>query len=186
VSGALFLTVAMPSGRGAAMGAAGLLGVAAALVVVRSAAGRRMAAALRSRVPRLAPLVDVATGVRPTHAARWGLAYGLTWILLGGAFALFVIAFYPDAGSHLRYVAGTVAVSYLGGYMAFFAPAGIGVREGLMGVLLADIMPAPAALVISLASRLWFTAVELLPLLTIPLLRERERAPERKPIPETP
>lgn len=186
LSGALFLAIAMPTGRGAVAAAAGLLGVIAALFVTRSAPGRRLAAALRARVPRLGTVLDLATGVQPRHAARWGLAYGLTWVLLGGAFVLFVISFYPDAGSHPRYVAGTVAASYLGGYIAVFAPAGIGVREGLMGVLLADVMPAPAALVVSLASRLWFTAIELLPLLALPLLRGRETAPDRNPIPETP
>lgn len=186
LSGALFLAIAMPTGRGAVAAAVGLLGALAALFVVRSAPGRRLSAALRARVPRLAPALDLAAGVQPLHAVRWAVAYALTWVLLGGAFVLFVISFYPDAGGHLRYVAGTVAASYLGGYIAVFAPAGIGVREGLMGVLLADVMPAPAALVVSLASRLWFTAVELLPLLALPLLRGRETAPERNPIPETP
>ncbi|MFO7260060.1 MAG: hypothetical protein DIU52_002825 [bacterium] len=186
VSGAVFLAVAMPTGRGAVAGVAALLGVIASLWLLRCAAGQRLAEALRARVPRLGTVVDLVTGVRPGHAARWGVAYGLTWILLGGAFVLFVISFYPDAGGHLRYVAGTVAASYLGGYIAVFAPAGIGVREGLMGVLLADVMPAPAALVVSLASRLWFTAVELLPLLALPALRGHEGAPERNPIPGTP
>ncbi len=186
LSGALFLAIAMPTGRGAAAAAAGLLGALAALFIVRSAPGRRLAATLRTRVPRLGTALDLATGVRPRHAARWGLAYALTWVLLGGAFVLFVTSFYPDAGSHPRYVAGTVAASYLGGYIAVFAPAGIGVREGLMGVLLADVMPAPAALVVSLASRVWFTAVELLPLLALPLLRGRDAAHKRNPIPETP
>ena len=50
----------------------------------------------------------------------------------------------------------------------------------------ADVMPAPAALVVSLASRVWFTAVELLPLLALPLLRGRDAAHKRNPIPETP
>lgn len=187
ISGALLLAVAMPTGRGVAAAVAGLLGALAALFVARSAPGRRLAAAIRTRVPRLGPALDLATNVRARHAARWGLAYALTWVLLGGAFVLFVASFYPDAGSHPRYVAGTVAASYLGGYIAVFAPAGIGVREGLMGVLLADVMPAPAALVVSLASRLWFTAVELLPLLALPLLRGGEKAAaERNPIPEAP
>jgi hypothetical protein len=39
-----------------------------------------------------------------------------------------------------------------------------------MTVLLSEVMPAPAALVIAVASRLWFTAAELLPLAAVPLL----------------
>jgi hypothetical protein len=68
-----------------------------------------------------------------------------------------------------------MAASYLGGYLAIFAPAGAGVREGVMGLLLTQVAPPPAAIVIAVASRIWFTATELIVLLVIPFLR---RPPE--------
>jgi hypothetical protein len=186
VTGAVFLAIVLPTGRAAAAAASGAGAALGALLVARSQAGKRLASTLRNRLPRLAPLVDLAGRIRPAAAARWALAYGLTWVVLGGAFILFVRSFEPGAAAHGRYVAGAVAASYLGGYIALFAPAGIGVREGVMGVLLAQVMPAPAAVVVALASRVWFTAVELLPLLALPLLRDRTAAPRRNPMPEAP
>ena len=187
LTGAIFLAIVLPMGRAAAAAGAGVGLVLGALLLARSRAGKRLANALRSRLPRLAPVVDLTGRIRPAVAARWGLAYGLTWVALGCAFILFVRSFEPSAAAHTRYVAGTIAASYLGGYIALFAPAGIGVREGVMGVLLAQVMPAPAAVVVALASRLWFTAVELLPLLALPLLRDRAAAPRHNPmLPEAP
>jgi uncharacterized membrane protein YbhN (UPF0104 family) len=40
-------------------------------------------------------------------------------------------------------------------------PAGVGVREGTMTVLLAVMMPHPTAAVIAIAARLWVTVLEL-------------------------
>jgi len=187
VTGAVFLAIVLPTGRAAAAAAAGVGVALGSLLLARSRAGERVASALRNRLPRLAPVVDLAARIRPAAAARWGLAYGLTWVVLGCAFILFVRSFEPNAAAHIRYVAGTIAASYLGGYIALFAPAGIGVREGVMGVLLAEVMPAPGAVVVALASRVWFTAVELLPLLALPLLRDRAAAPRQNPmLPEAP
>jgi uncharacterized membrane protein YbhN (UPF0104 family) len=93
----------------------------------------------------------------------------------GRSFALFVIAFTPEASQHYRQFAGTVAVSYLSGLL-LFTPAGIGVRELSMFALLTPLITAPAAVVVSAASRLWFTAAELLPLAVLPLLRDRTGA----------
>jgi hypothetical protein len=56
--------------------------------------------------------------------------------------------------------------------VAFFSFAGLGIREGVMLVLLGQVMPGPAALVISVLSRLWFTTAEVLPLALIPLTRD--------------
>jgi glycosyltransferase 2 family protein len=71
-----------------------------------------------------------------------------------------------------RYVGGTVAAAYLVGYLFVIVPAGIGVREGAMLLLLQQAMPqAGAAIVISVLSRVWFTAAELVPLALLPWLR---------------
>ena len=42
-----------------------------------------------------------------------------------------------------------------------FVPSGLGVREGVLIIMLAPIVSVQAAIVISLSSRLWFTATEL-------------------------
>jgi uncharacterized protein involved in cysteine biosynthesis len=108
--------------------------------------------------------------VTAQHALRWSIGYALTWLLLGVAFACFAIAFVPDAAGSARLLAGVIAASYLVGYIFIFAPAGIGVREFFMIMLLARVMPQGAALVVSVMSRIWFTAAELVPLVLVPAL----------------
>ena len=116
------------------------------------------------RVKRLQPAVDMIDRLEFADAAKWWIGYALSWIILGVAFVLFASAFISLNLHQQRYVAGTVSAAYLGGLLAFFSVAGLGVREAVMGSLLATVMPAPAALVVSVGSRIWFTVGELLPI----------------------
>lgn len=119
---------------------------------------------------RWSDVANTLRGVRPRQLAGWILAYGASWIVLGGAFTLFVMAFAHGAAVGMLQMTGTIAAAYLVGYAAVFAPAGIGVREGFLSLLLTQIMPAPAAAVVAVSSRLWFTAAELLLVAMLPLL----------------
>lgn len=119
---------------------------------------------------RLGAAFALADRVQPRHAAFWAAGYALSWVALGIAFALFVGSFYPPSLQASRYLAGTVAASYLIGYLLFVLPAGAGAREAAMFLLLQQIMPAAAALVISVLSRVWFTAAEIAPLALLPFL----------------
>lgn len=158
-SAALWMLVATPLGHGVRRRAARLLG---------PAGGARATAAFQ-----------LADRVRPADAALWGAGYALSWVALGIAFVLFAGSFHPAADAAPRYVAGTVAAAYLMGYLFVIVPAGLGVREGAMLVLLQRIMPEPgAALVVGVLSRLWFTAAELVPLAVLPWLRRRPAAEE--------
>jgi glycosyltransferase 2 family protein len=149
----LWLLVATPLGHGFRSWLGGILG---------QRAGERLAAAF-----------SLADRVRPADAARWAFGYFATWVALGSAFALFVVAFEPAAAATPRFLAGTVAAAYLIGYLAVFAPAGLGIREVAMLLLLQQVLPAPGlALVVSVMSRIWFTAAELVPLALLPLLRQ--------------
>jgi hypothetical protein len=93
---------------------------------------------------------------------------------------MFVSAFVPSALTALRHLAGTIAASYLWGYVMVIAPAGLGVRELAMSGLLAQIpgFPAVAAVVVPVASRLWFTLAELVPLAIIPVLPQQHATSE--------
>jgi len=121
--------------------------------------------------PRLSGVFDLAERVRPRHAALWAAAYGATWIVLGIAFAIFTAAFVPAALGQTRQLGATVAASYLAGYLSFM-PGGLGVRELTMAGMLTETasIPASASVLVAAASRLWFTAAELLPLLLVPAL----------------
>lgn len=120
---------------------------------------------------RLSAAFALADRVQPRHAAVWAAGYALSWVALGIAFALFAGSFHSPSLQAWRYLAGTVAASYLIGYLLFVLPAGAGAREAAMFLLLQQIMPAAAALVISVLSRVWFTAAEIAPLALLPFLR---------------
>lgn len=159
-SGLLYLAIVLPAWGGVAMPV-----VAAAVAILLSIgvfAGRHWIA---GRVQRLKPAVDRLDRVRGTVALQWWIGYAISWLVLGAAFVLFVSAFVPLEIGQQRHVAGAVAAAYLGGLLFIFSIAGLGVREAVMGSLLVTVMPAPAALVVSVASRVWFTVGELLPIL---------------------
>lgn len=99
--------------------------------------------------------------------AVWRACVGclLAWLLYGVAFQLFVAGVLGSApGRTTSYIAAFTG-SYLLGYIALFAPGGIGVREGSLIVALGrlGLAQAGAAGVISVASRLWLTVLEVLP-----------------------
>jgi hypothetical protein len=121
---------------------------------------------------RVANALELADRMRARDAFAWALGYGLSWVLLGVSFSLFVTAFVPEAVAHNRLLAGTVAASYLAGYLVLVAPAGLGVREGAMTALLTAVpgFPVAAAIVVAVLSRVWFTLGELLPLALVPVL----------------
>jgi hypothetical protein len=180
-SGLIFLALLLPrwaEGSWALIGAVVLAAAAlAGWSIVATGWGSRARDWLLRRVPasvrqRLSMAFDLAARIRPAHAFRWAVAYGLTWVMLGIAFTAFVSAFVPAAHEAARQLAGTIAASYLWGYLMVIAPAGIGVREVAMGGLLARIpgFPVGAALLIAVASRVWFTVAEILPLAMVPLL----------------
>ncbi|MDB5097058.1 MAG: hypothetical protein JWM80_1479 [Cyanobacteria bacterium RYN_339] len=88
--------------------------------------------------------------------------YTCNWLLLGGAFALLGQALSSVALSvpQIGLLVGAFAVAWNAGVFAFFFPAGLGVREAALLLLLGPSFPAgwPAAL--ALVARLWFTVAE--------------------------
>lgn len=184
-TGLLFLAILLPDfAEGAPARLAGLALVLAAgglWLFVESPAGRKGRKWIRGRFgprisERLGAAFDLAEKIRGRDAVLWGVGYGLTWVALGFAFSLFATAFVPEATSESRRLAGTVAAAYLAGYVVLVAPAGIGVREGAMTGLLAAIptIPFPAAVVIAILSRVWFTVAEIAPLAAVPFLPQRQ------------
>jgi uncharacterized membrane protein YbhN (UPF0104 family) len=75
----------------------------------------------------------------------WLLAYGLFGVPAG----------------ELRVFVGAFAVSSLAGFVAVFAPGGIGVREAVLAALLAPRIGQADAIALALASRLILIAADL-------------------------
>jgi hypothetical protein len=106
------------------------------------------------------------------------LAYVLAWILYGTSFWCMLKGIgLVDPPFWSMVVAFDAA--YLLGFLALFAPGGLGVREGVLLVLVSPYVPAGLAATVAVVARIWMTVVELLGLL--PVLRGVSR-----PIPEQP
>ncbi len=91
------------------------------------------------------------------------LLFVANWLIVGAGFYLLSLSIYPDIPlSQMMYVGGVFALSAIIGILSIFAPSGIGVREGIMILGLALILPAGYPEVIAIVSRLWVTVAELL------------------------
>jgi hypothetical protein len=195
-TGLLFLGICLPDlaarlGGGSTPGALNPVLLASALVVFAALTIWLLAATRLGRVlhrwaerrlgqrmgERVAATLAIADEVEPRRALLWAAGYAASWLLFGVAFVLFVGAFAPVRHDHLLATAGTVAASYLAGYLFILTPAGLGARETAMGVLLAQFLTPAAALVVAVLSRVWFTVAELLPLALIPLLPRHAARP---------
>jgi hypothetical protein len=89
------------------------------------------------------------------------LSYSLSWLLFGLAFLIFIKAMAQASFNMYPTLTGSFAFSLNIGFLALFAPGGIGVREGILVLLLETYFPAPVAILISILSRLWISLVEL-------------------------
>ncbi len=95
----------------------------------------------------------------------------LAWIGYGVALRLLARGLLPGVVLSLPQAIGVFTCSYLAGFVALFAPGGLGPRESVFLLMLAgDIGLKPAA-ALALASRLLLTGTEVLP--AVPLLLRR-------------
>jgi uncharacterized membrane protein YbhN (UPF0104 family) len=142
-----------------------LLGAASTPRVLRSALG------LAFRIAKL-PAEEIPKG-RLSFGPRWLTWHLFIWGMYGAAFLLFLhgVGF---NGSRFIF-ASAFAAAYLLGYIAIFAPAGIGVREGVLVALLRPEVGG-SAIGIAVLARLWITVVEIVPagILAFHAARERE------------
>ncbi len=100
----------------------------------------------------------------PWFGARWLGLYLPAWLGYGVAFGLLWSGFAPLTPVSWLAAVGGFCGAYFLGYAAVFAPAGVGVREGAMAVLLAPWLGAAPATVLAISARIWMTVAELLPL----------------------
>lgn len=181
------LAVTLQIGTGAIVALPLLLGLPDRFALATVVAG---AVALTPLVPLAAPGIVPALlrrlpkslgGIELPPPARgqvlgWILALVGIWILQGGAFALLGSAFTDVALADVPRWVGAWATAYVIGLLALFAPGGLGVREGVLAVLLEQLgLTDEAGSVIAVASRLWSIAAEVLVLGLALALRARSR-----------
>lgn len=91
----------------------------------------------------------------------------LLWLAYGATFFLFLNSFVYLPMAMLPAVIAVHALSFLVGYLAFFAPAGLGFKEAALTLLLAGLMPSSVAASLAVAARLWSIAGEAIPALAL-------------------
>jgi hypothetical protein len=125
-------------------------------------------------LPRLARLAtrmtgkgsDIPIATPPTWALGLAIAGNmLSWALYGVAFRWLVSAVLGEApGAAWQYIAVFTA-SYVVGYLFLIAPGGIGPREAVMFSLMTSLGlgTAKEAALVTVASRIWLTILEIVP-----------------------
>ena len=120
---------------------------------------------------RLSGRQEVSCMVSFAHLVSWFVMNLGVWLAYGGLFHLFVLSMLPDAALSVVRSAGIYAVGYITGFLAVFVPGGIGVRELMFAELLTDAASSQAsATLVALASRVWLTIAEILPVLIVLVL----------------
>jgi uncharacterized membrane protein YbhN (UPF0104 family) len=85
--------------------------------------------------------------------------FGL-WIGQIVGFYLLVVAIYPIPFFRILNLASAYTLAWITGSLAIFTPGGLGVREGVMTLMLSSILPVPLAIAISFITRVWITIFE--------------------------
>ena len=90
----------------------------------------------------------------------WAL-YLAAWVGLTAAMAFFARSLLPFAGASFTFIAGSYALAWLTALLTMIAPAGVGIREGVLGLLLGRVLAPGTGLTLAVAMRLWLVAMEL-------------------------
>ncbi len=100
-------------------------------------------------------------GSAPASLIRSFIISLVFWILLGVPFLLLIFAVYPDLdGLNWFQAAAIFSISWAAGFVVVFAPAGLGIRETVMVLLLTSIVPRAEALGVALVARVWWIFAE--------------------------
>ena len=82
--------------------------------------------------------------------------------LNGLGFYLLIVSLTSYAPGHLPLAMGAYTLAGVIGMISLFAPAGLGVREGVLVAVLQFTLPVEVAILVALAARVWTTVIDLL------------------------
>jgi len=83
--------------------------------------------------------------------------YCIVWLSFGIAFYFLINSTTFIALSKIPLLAGSFSISATIGAMALFVPGGLGVREGVLALLLNNFFPISLAILLSILSRIWIS-----------------------------
>jgi hypothetical protein len=163
-----FAVVVATGGRVIARYAGETIALASVLVLALIALplGITMATRLYRRLTRR----ELNLGSLPPRALIFALVgTSIAWLLYGIAFRWFALGVGVTGGTLASYTAA-YTLSYLLGYLVLLAPGGIGVRE-------LGLATAGEATIVAVTSRLWLTALEVVPGVLLLALGAMRRGP---------
>jgi hypothetical protein len=134
--------------------------------------------ALATRLLRQEPPEHPMTARGTAAAVGWALA---GWVVVGVQVWLLGLGLGLSRSSLLT-VIGAYAVAWIAGFVVVVAPAGLGPRELVLGVVLAGALPAGSAVVLVLVTRVVQTVVDIALAGTGYVLSRRAPAPETTPV----
>jgi len=89
------------------------------------------------------------------------ISHSLLWCCQGFSFYLFVRSLALVEWADVFVFGACFAFAWLVGFLSFLTPGGLGVREGLLGLLLSRYMPLSDSTLIALLCRVWMLSAEL-------------------------
>jgi len=104
----------------------------------------------------------------------------ILWIGQVVGFYFLVSAIYPIPFFRIPNLASAYTLAWITGSVAIFAPGGLGVREGVMTLMLSPILPVPLAIAISFVTRVWITIFEAI-VFFVGLIIQRRTTPKASP-----
>jgi hypothetical protein len=143
----------MGAGSAYALGGLGLIGCA--LLVFYPRPFLNFANYLLKKLGRPVAEFDLDKSV----ALQAFVGYFVGWIVFGLAFWAFLVSVLGDAAPSVIVAVGLYNVAYQIGYLALFAPGGLGPRELIIGVLLQPFV-GPIAPALALVARLWSILID--------------------------
>jgi len=88
------------------------------------------------------------------------ISYHFAHLVAGVGFYFLLTLLVPQTGVPLVDAIGILTAAHIVGVLAFIVPAGLGVRESILALLLVSYMPMDQAVLISLITRLWSTVAD--------------------------
>jgi uncharacterized membrane protein YbhN (UPF0104 family) len=152
--------------------AVGVLAILFVLTPRALTAGVRWAAARMGRDFAIEPLPYATVALTFIGCAVGWICYGIAFQLLAGGTI-------GDASGATPSFIALYTSSYLVGFLAPFAPGGVGVRELVM-ISQADryaLMPTSSVALLAVISRIWITLFELLPGLVLLVMSQKQSMP---------
>ena len=105
------------------------------------------------------PLVQKPFG---TQWLKISVGHILLWVCQGIAFYFFVQSLVPIHFSHAGILTAYYAFARVCGLLSFISPGGLGIRDGLLALLLINYMPGSQATLVSLICRIWGLSAEII------------------------